>query len=157
MSTNLSIKEAAEHFGISESTVRRRIKDGILKAYQQPTTQGYEWRIVVPDEDEQVSHQDDDQVATVTDHIVTSSEQVLTLDATALVAELRRLHDQNVQLAGQVGYLQAQLQQAQERIRLLEAPKEPEEETPAPQPEPEPPSEPRSPLWQWVRRKLSRT
>jgi excisionase family DNA binding protein len=59
---------------------------------------------------------DGDQVLT-TDEQVTTSNQVGT--SVELVQELRRLHDQNVQLAGQVGYLQAQLQDAREQIRLL--------------------------------------
>lgn len=38
--------------------------------------------------------------------------------------ERRRLHDENVELAGRVGYYQAELAQYKDRILLLEAPKE---------------------------------
>jgi len=44
-STGLSIKDAADHLGISQTTVRRRVKEGTLLARQQPTSQGFEWRI----------------------------------------------------------------------------------------------------------------
>jgi len=44
-SPGLSIKEAADHLGISQTTVRRRVKEGTLLARQQPTSQGFEWRI----------------------------------------------------------------------------------------------------------------
>jgi excisionase family DNA binding protein len=38
--------------------------------------------------------------------------------------ERRRLHDENIELAGRVGYYQAELAQYKERVLLLEAPKE---------------------------------
>jgi hypothetical protein len=38
--------------------------------------------------------------------------------------EIDRLQRDNQQLAGQVGFLQAKLQSAEERIKLLEAPKD---------------------------------
>jgi len=44
-SPGLSIKDAADHLGISQTTVRRRVKEGTLLARQQPTSQGFEWRI----------------------------------------------------------------------------------------------------------------
>ncbi len=53
------------------------------------------------------------------------------VDSNKLVHLVEKLHDENRQLAGQVGFLQAKLQDAQERIKLLEAPREPEPETAA--------------------------
>lgn len=41
----VTIPEAARLLGLSESTVRRRIRAGELDATQVPTSQGYEWRI----------------------------------------------------------------------------------------------------------------
>ncbi len=38
----LSVQEAAVHLGVSEKTIRRRIKSGALPAFQLPTSQGYE-------------------------------------------------------------------------------------------------------------------
>ena len=43
----LSVQEAAAHLGVSEKTIRRRIKSGALPAFQLPTSQGYEWRVQV--------------------------------------------------------------------------------------------------------------
>lgn len=140
MPISLTIAEAAAHFGLSESTVRRRIKDGTLTAFKQPTTQGYEWRIRLPTTIEQVGRHDDpeatrvdkhvhsngdqvpttgDQVATVGEYLPTNDDQVPTTSSGPLIEELRRLHAENMQLAGQVGFLQAKLQDAQDQIRLL--------------------------------------
>lgn len=47
---SLTIKDATNYLGISESTIRRWIKDGKLSAYQRPIPQGYEWRIQIPGE-----------------------------------------------------------------------------------------------------------
>lgn len=41
----LSVQAAAKYFGVSEKTIRRRIKNSLLAAYQHPTSQGFEWRI----------------------------------------------------------------------------------------------------------------
>jgi excisionase family DNA binding protein len=43
---SLSIDEAAQLYDVSPRTIRRRIKDGELSAYQRPTTRGFEWRVV---------------------------------------------------------------------------------------------------------------
>jgi excisionase family DNA binding protein len=44
----ISVQEAAEAYGVSEKTIRRRIKSGQLRAFQVPTAQGHEWRITGP-------------------------------------------------------------------------------------------------------------
>lgn len=48
--------------------------------------------------------------------------------------ERRRLHDENIELAGRIGYYQAELAQYKDRVLLLEAPKEPPEALPLTQP-----------------------
>jgi excisionase family DNA binding protein len=48
------------------------------------------------------------------------------MDTNELLRLVEKLHDENSQLAGQVGFLHAKLQDAQQQIKLLEAPKEPE-------------------------------
>jgi excisionase family DNA binding protein len=50
------------------------------------------------------------------------------MDSNELLRLVEKLHDENSQLAGQVGFLQAKLQDAQHQIKLLEGPKEPEPE-----------------------------
>lgn len=51
----LSIREYAAREGISEVTVRRRIKRGELVAERVPTAQGFAYEIVVDDDDEESS------------------------------------------------------------------------------------------------------
>jgi len=58
-------------------------------------------------------------------HLDTPPIQV---DSNKLLRLVEKLHDENSQLAGQVGFLQAKLQDAQHQIKLLEGPKEPEPE-----------------------------
>ena len=43
--TSCSVQEAAAFYGVSEKTIRRRIKAGTLTAFQQATAQGFEWRV----------------------------------------------------------------------------------------------------------------
>ncbi len=44
----LTIAEAAERLGVSPVTVRRRLKKGELSGEQEPTPQGFEWRVLLP-------------------------------------------------------------------------------------------------------------
>ena len=44
----LTIADAAERLGVSPITVRRRLKKGELQGEQEPTPQGYEWRVLLP-------------------------------------------------------------------------------------------------------------
>ena len=44
----LTIADAAERLGVSPVTVRRRLKKGELSGEQEPTPQGYEWRVLLP-------------------------------------------------------------------------------------------------------------
>lgn len=141
--SSVSIQEAASALGISERTVRRRIKDGILIAYKLPTTQGYQWRVKVdgsPDNLAGVSTRQSIKVdRTPVQSPGTTADQVDTsamLAALELADQLRRdnaaLASRNEQLAGQLGFLQSEIQQRDRQIALLMAPKdEPAEETPA--------------------------
>ena len=42
---SLSIADAAKHLDLSPATIRRRIKDRKLAAFQRPTERGFEWRV----------------------------------------------------------------------------------------------------------------
>jgi hypothetical protein len=92
-------------------TVRRRLKHGELAGRQVATPQGFVWRIRLDDVDRAAGRLDGGQS-----------------DSPGALAEaLRLIRDQQnqlVQLAGQVGYLQSQLQQRDEQLRALEAPKD---------------------------------
>ena len=119
----LSVKEAALQLGIDEKTVRNRAKAGTLPALKVSRPQGYTWR-VFPDG---LPAHLDAQVDPGPDPGGTQVEQPAThVDPAPLVQLVEKLHAENTQLAGQVGFLQAKLQEATERIMLLEAPKDPE-------------------------------
>lgn len=51
---SVSVQEAAAVLGLSEKTIRRRIKAGTLPAHRLPTSQGYEWRVQLTGYDAQV-------------------------------------------------------------------------------------------------------
>ncbi len=50
----LSVSEAADALGVSERTIRRRIKAGEIVAFQLPTSQGYECRVQLDSVSEQL-------------------------------------------------------------------------------------------------------
>ena len=45
----VTIQEAAQHLGVSQDTVRRRIRKEELQARQTPTPQGFRWVVTIPD------------------------------------------------------------------------------------------------------------
>jgi hypothetical protein len=49
--TSVSVMEAATHLGVSPDTIRRRIRNGELKAHQEPTPQGYVWGVELLEEE----------------------------------------------------------------------------------------------------------
>jgi excisionase family DNA binding protein len=149
----ISVQEAAEDLGINEKTVRRRIHLGQIPAIKMPRPQGFEWRVylhgipqptlepatyslhlnTIP---EPLKTQVDTPPVQVDTHLDTPPVQMDThldtppvqMDSNDLLRLVEKLHDENSQLAGQVGFLQAKLQDAQHQIKLLEGPKELEPE-----------------------------
>ena len=119
----LSVKEAALHLGIDEKTVRNRIKAGVIPALKVSRPQGYTWRIFP---DGLPAHVDPppDPGGTQVDPPPTH------VDPAPLVQLVEKLHAENTHLAGQLGFVQAQLLEATERIKLLEGPKDPEPKVP---------------------------
>jgi hypothetical protein len=148
----VTIHQAALRLGMSESTIRRRIKDGSLKASRIPTSQGFEWRVLL---DGQVPSVGDAQVLTTDENVLTAGEevpiggeQVATTDdrlatiaddaASTVMEQLRPLLEQlnaerergevlqrqNVELAGRCGYLQARLEAAEKQVLALSPPAE---------------------------------
>jgi excisionase family DNA binding protein len=105
-----TVKEAAKALGRSEKTIRRNIKSGKMKAEQVPGKYGMEYRIVDLPVGRPLDRGPD---------ISIDNALVKALDM------VRALQAESERLAGQVGFLQAQLQEAQNKIRLLSAPKLP--------------------------------
>jgi excisionase family DNA binding protein len=123
----LSVKEAALQLGIDEKTVRTRIKAGVIPALKVSRPQGYTWHIFP---DGLPAHLDA-QVDPAPDPGGTQVDPPPThVDPAPLVQLVEKLHAENTNLAGQLGFVQAQLLEATERIKLLEGPKEPEPRVP---------------------------
>jgi excisionase family DNA binding protein len=140
----MSLQEAAEHLGIHPKTVRQRIKDGKLPARKFQGPRGPEWRVYpngIPSTDPTLTVDSPSVDGPWTEPVPTvdspsvQGEAAIVLEALRLVDSLRR---ENEQLAGQLGFTQAKLQEAERTVALLMAPKD----------EPEPPAEPeRRPWW----------
>ncbi len=133
----MTIVEAATYLEISERTVRSRIKAGKLAAVQIERPQGYEWR-VFPDGLPGGINVDPPAIQPS----IHLDPPVSNVEASELARLLERAHAENQQLAGQVGFLQAKLQEAERTVALLMAPKD----------DPAPPAEPeRRPWWKrWI-------
>jgi len=138
MTDALTPAEAAVRLGVSERTIWRRIKAGKLDS--EHTTDGV--RVLLTD----TASVDDRQASVASDNVsdrATDSPQPELMKALEMVSELTQ---RNEQLAGQVGFLQAKLQDAQEenqQLRLLPAPKD--------EPAPEPAEPERRPWWKrWI-------
>lgn len=124
-----TIKEAAEVLGISEKTVRRRIKDGIIKAEQTQGKYGVEYRITsledaVPagkglniDHDQDVVR----YIDTENNHVM-DKDLEMEGDMSKALDIIKALQEENAKLAGQVGFLQARVIELDRKVRLLTEP-----------------------------------
>ncbi len=153
---SLSLAEAAERLGVSERTVLRRIRKGQLQAHKADTPYGPGWRVTLdisPDGAPPTVSTTPDNMPTTGDTAPMSPEFMKMLE---IVEEDRRLIDrlqrENQQMAGQLGFVQAKLQEAEKTIALLMAPKDDSADvTPKKPPvEPEPLTEPVRVSW-WRR------
>jgi len=140
--TTVSLVEAAERLGVSERTVLRRIQKGMLPAYKIETPHGQAWRITLDSTPDSASPAAPVPPAKVSVRGDTHETQALL----KLLEDERRergaLVQRNEQLAGQLGFTQAKLQEAERTVALLMAPKD--------EPAPEPPAEPERVSW-WRR------
>lgn len=151
--SGLSVSEAAATLNVSERTVRRRIKAGEIVAFQLPTSQGYEWRVQLDGMSEQLpgtpvqvdgAHEEEHPASNPPEAQATAPTEsgAGKVDSTAVQLDSRPNPDlqraleladqfqrQNVELAARVGYLQAKLEAAEQRMLALSAPPEP---SPAP-------------------------
>jgi excisionase family DNA binding protein len=123
MSDLLTVQQAAARCGVAERTVRRWIASGRLKSDRGPRGR----RVALSDLDSLTgqSGPHDGQVRTVLDTSPDAvSDSPVVPDAMSAVSDalrlIEKLQEENRNLAGQVGYYQAQNQQLQ---HALEAPK----------------------------------
>lgn len=126
-----TIKEAAETLGVSEKTVRRRIKDGTIKAEQTQGKYGLEYRITSLEDIMPLDRGlDTDQSQSTVEFI--NTEKSFTVDNNLEIEGgmskaldiIKTLQEENVKLAAQVGFLQAQLIELDKKVRLLAEPKD---------------------------------
>jgi excisionase family DNA binding protein len=113
-----TLAEAAPVLGVSVDTVRRRLKRGELESRQVHTQHGPTWEVCLGGVS--TEYQDAAQGS------ANGAQGAAVDDAGAgmvqLVALVDRLQRENRDLAGQVGFLTAQLAAATDRLAVLEAP-----------------------------------
>lgn len=163
----LDLPSAAARLSISVDTLRRKLRNGSITGRKAETSSGWRWEVLVRDGTAVGSEHpavdiplgsEPPAVGTgVSIGVDTTSPAVGTaLDpaATDRLIDLVKEQQQTImELAGRVGFYQAQVQAMQERIALLTAPiapPAPEDDAggadlpPAPEP---PPASPRRPWW----------
>jgi len=119
----LSLAEAARALCISEKTARRRAKAGQLDARQVSTRHGLAWQVRIPGTVDTGGRVDP-----------TGTQAATMLELVRLVGDLQGKAEAAAMWQGRAEMLAAQLADAREMIRALEAPKE----APAPEPVPSP-------------------
>jgi hypothetical protein len=102
----LKLADAARHLGLSEKTVRRRLKDGGLQGRQVATVHGPTWEVWV------------DTAGTLDGQGTQTVKGDAVLELVRLVDRLQR---ENLELGGRIGWLQAENQRLQETVLMLEA------------------------------------
>ena len=144
---SLSIADAAKRLDLSPATIRRRLKERKIAAFQRPTERGFEWRILPDQPVENLDHivaqqvsidvQNDDQPLENHNH---NDDQAL-LKALEMLDEERRrvdhLQEAIKEASTAAAHWQARAVAAEQTVqRLLMAPKNEPEPEPVPTPEP---------------------
>lgn len=106
----LSIKEAARFLGVSPNTIRARIKSGEVMAGKVKGPTGEQWRVFVDAPDKALVQE------SVGSAEVSRLLDIIEKQSGLLAAQSGKLET----AAGQIGYLQAQLEAGKETIKLLE-------------------------------------
>jgi excisionase family DNA binding protein len=156
----LSVQEAATALGVSVNTIRRWIKDGRLPYEKLPTPVGYAYRVYPQRVTPAGTHRDVPPMGAPRE-VLALTPDMQRAEATAaytaallgpLVAELSAAREQIAGQAERIGRFSAELAQAHDTIRALEAPRKapanapeshaealgPTGEPPEPDPEPTP-------------------
>lgn len=117
--TMVTLAQAAQMLRVSMATVRRRVKAGTLTAQKIDGLNGPEYRVTLSSIDEQgtlltpISAHRGQRQGTQSEH---PKQQTLNVDS--LVALVRDLQQQNIELAGRVGFYQAQTETLREQLAL---------------------------------------
>lgn len=129
----VTLAQAAQLLGVSVPTVRRRVKQGSLPARKVDGPNGPEYRVLLEQGAQHPTVVNGAVAHPVNGHRAQRQggrrdhpdERV---DLSSLTALVDKLTQQNLEMAGRLGFLQAQLQAKDEQIRALTAPREPEAE-----------------------------
>ena len=108
MAQNVSIDEAARLLGVSQDTIRRRIRNEELQAQQEPRPQGYTWRVTLPDDEPEPKS---------TGHVSSDGTSHELLEA--LKDTVRRQDEAISQLREQLGVKDSQLQAREREVQEL--------------------------------------
>ncbi len=147
--TWVTIAEAASILGVSTDTVRRRVKRGELQAQLVHTQHGPTWEVCLGAISTEHRAAAQGSANGAQGHAGGAAEGVAGAGMVQLVALVDRLQRENRDLAGQVGFLTAQLAIANERILALTAPQQPVEAPTAPEPT-DLTTELSAPWWSWI-------
>ena len=141
---------------VAPITICRRLRRGELEGKLADTPSGQAWLLRLP-EGEASQPRSNGTAETLPDRPDLLSDSAL-FDGDpphdrgqfdSLVALVDKLQQQNLELAGRVGYYQAENQQLRETLKALQAPSpEPEPASPSPDTEATPPDPPRRPWYQ---------
>ena len=116
----VSVAEAAKFLGVSEETVKRRIRRGELVGKQHPRPQGYAWMVEIPDELQPTNNDTHHDINTDHDDAITTQHPVN--DHTnngSGVGELRRLDQMVGILEKQATLHQEELESRRREVQEL--------------------------------------
>ncbi len=105
----VSIGEAVTRLGVSEVTIRRRLRRGELKGEKQPTPQGFVWLVDVPDEATKEPEPEFSELVVALKETIRRQDETVT----QLQGQLQTKDGQLESKDRQIGELHVLLQQAQ--------------------------------------------
>jgi len=113
----VSVAEAAKFLGVSEETVKRRIRRGELVGKQHPRPQGYAWMVEIPDELQATNNDTHHNINTDHDDAITP-QQLVTGDG-SIGGELKRLDQMVVILEKQATLHQEEMESRRREVQEL--------------------------------------
>ncbi len=123
----LSLVEASQRTGMSIQTLRRRLKEGKLRSRQCTTSHGLAWQVWITKDDQSENgvEGEDNQALFEESNLLTNlgEPSLATLPTLQLIQWLKELQQENRELASKLGYAQAQLEESQQKVLMLEVPK----------------------------------
>ena len=113
----VSVAEAAKFLGVSEETVKRRIRRGELVGKQHPRPQGYAWMVEIPDELQATNNDTHHDINT--DHDDAITPQQLVTGNGSIGGELKRLDQMVVILEKQATLHQEEVESRRREVQEL--------------------------------------